>query len=150
MLLAAPRGLEAIRAAFGEPGEAICSAGRCRLPKPLPLGWKPETSVSSFACHKLLEDNFTEVFQRIHSEGFWGDLKSFDGAYNYRALRGATRLSLHSWGVAIDLNAEHNKLGTEGSMSKDVVRIFMEEGFLWGGHFVKRKDPMHFQYASGY
>jgi hypothetical protein len=35
-------------------------------------------------------------------------------------------------------------------MDPDVVAIFQHFGFLWGGEFHLRKDPMHFQYATGY
>ena len=30
-----------------------------------------------------------------------------------------------------------------------IVQIFEKHGYYWGGRFVKTKDPMHFQYATG-
>jgi hypothetical protein len=35
-------------------------------------------------------------------------------------------------------------------MNLQVVAVFEHFGFLWGGDFRGRPDPMHFQYATGY
>jgi D-alanyl-D-alanine carboxypeptidase len=56
-------------------------------------------------------------------------------------------LSVHAWGIAIDLNAASNKPGSRGDMDERVIKIFCEHGFYWGGNF---GDPMHFQFAVGY
>jgi hypothetical protein len=53
---------------------------------------------------------------------------------------------MHSWGIAVDHNANTNLLGAEGDMSQQIVEIFESEGFYWGGRF-KRKDPMHFEFT---
>lgn len=149
--LKAPKGVLEIMKTFGAPASPSCYSGRCMLPAPLKIGWEQEKTIGAFACHRLLSDRFQEVFQRIHSEGFWEDLRTFDGCFNDRDMKGSkTRRSTHAWGIAVDLNAAENPLGEDGSLSKDVVRIFLEEGFIWGGHFEKRRDPMHFQFASGY
>jgi hypothetical protein len=53
-------------------------------------------------------------------------------------------LSLHSWGMAVDLNVPENQRGTAGHMNRQVVAIFKKWGFAWGGdwHYT---DPMHFE-----
>ncbi len=53
-------------------------------------------------------------------------------------------LSLHSWGIALDLNVPGNQRGTVGEMDRQVVAIFKKWGFAWGGdwHYT---DPMHFE-----
>jgi hypothetical protein len=55
-------------------------------------------------------------------------------------------LSLHTWGIAVDLNVPGNQRGTTGEMNRDVVAIFKKWGFAWGGdwHYT---DPMHFELA---
>jgi hypothetical protein len=54
-------------------------------------------------------------------------------------------------GIAIDLNSETNQQGTKGSMDANLVAVFQSAGFSWGGAWEgKTKDPMHFQFCTGY
>lgn len=53
-------------------------------------------------------------------------------------------LSLHSWGIAVDLNVPGNLRGTVGEMNRQVVQIFKNWGFAWGGDW-NYTDPMHFE-----
>ncbi len=53
-------------------------------------------------------------------------------------------LSLHSWGMAVDLNVPGNLRGTAGEMDRRVVAIFKRWGFAWGGDW-NYTDPMHFE-----
>jgi len=55
-------------------------------------------------------------------------------------------LSMHAFGLAIDLNVSTNQLGTEGDLDPRIVRIFERWGFTWGGAWT-RPDPMHFELA---
>lgn len=55
-------------------------------------------------------------------------------------------LSLHSYGIAVDINWKHNKVGTAGNIPKGVVDIFKGFGFTWGGEWKTAKDPMHFEF----
>ncbi|MGA8210254.1 MAG: M15 family metallopeptidase [Nocardioidaceae bacterium] len=59
----------------------------------------------------------------------------------------AKGLSLHSWGIAVDLNVPGNQRGTVGQMDRRVVAIFKRWGFAWGGDW-NYTDPMHFEMAS--
>jgi hypothetical protein len=56
----------------------------------------------------------------------------------------AKGLSLHSWGIAVDLNVPGNLRGTVGQMDRRVVAIFKRWGFAWGGDW-NYTDPMHFE-----
>ena len=56
-------------------------------------------------------------------------------------------LSLHSWGIAVDLNVPGNQRGTVGEMDRTVVTIFKKWGFAWGGDW-SYTDPMHFEMAK--
>jgi hypothetical protein len=59
----------------------------------------------------------------------------------------AKGLSLHSWGIAVDLNVPGNQRGTVGQMDRQVVAIFKKWGFAWGGDW-NYTDPMHFELAK--
>ena len=67
-----------------------------------------------------------------------------DWSYENRSVRGATSKSNHAFGLAIDVNALTNVLGTEGDMPEKVVAQWLVEGGEWGGHW-SRPDPMHFE-----
>jgi D-alanyl-D-alanine carboxypeptidase-like protein len=67
-----------------------------------------------------------------------------DWSYGNRAIRGETTKSNHAFGLAIDINALSNVLGTAGDMPVEVVEEWELEGGAWGGHF-SRPDPMHFE-----
>lgn len=81
----------------------------------------------------------------------WG-LHNFGGSYNYRPVRGSSRLSTHAFGASIDLDPGHNPLIPVGAPNKytmppAAVNAFKATGAFWGGDYKGRKDPMHFQYA---
>jgi len=68
-------------------------------------------------------------------------------ATNWRKKRGRKTRSLHSWGVAIDINPATNPLGsTETDFPPEFIQIMKSVGFRWGGDFTRRKDPMHFEF----
>ena len=157
-----PHGLKSIIKTFGDPRGAVDIQqpspdwgkkylARARLTVPLALGWKPDRTITSFRCHTLLVPIFERVFETLHEQGLDDAMTTFDGCYNYRLCRGGTRLSTHSWGIAIDLNAASNRMVTEGDQHRQLVALFRDHGFEWGGDWTgRRRDPMHFQYCTGY
>jgi hypothetical protein len=58
--------------------------------------------------------------------------------------------SLHSWGVAIDMGAATHALASGATWPPGILEALGAVGFFWGGHFKARKDPLHFQLATGY
>lgn len=68
-----------------------------------------------------------------------------DWSYENRTVRGAgTAKSNHAFGLAIDVNALANVMGTTGEMPAEVVTQWEIEGGDWGGDWA-RPDPMHFE-----
>lgn len=67
-----------------------------------------------------------------------------DWSYSNRDIRGETTKSYHAFGLAVDVNALTNVLGTAGDMPMEVVEEWELEGGAWGGRF-SRPDPMHFE-----
>ena len=67
-----------------------------------------------------------------------------DWSYDNRSVRGAKVKSNHAFGLAVDINALANPVGTPGDMPEEVVRQWEIEGGEWGGDW-DRPDPMHFE-----
>ncbi|MFH0710728.1 MAG: M15 family metallopeptidase [Pseudomonadota bacterium] len=77
--------------------------------------------------------------------------------YCYRVIKDTDRLSMHSFGIAIDLAPattqywkdeapnETDKIGYKNTMPMSIVRIFEKYGFIWGGRWY-HYDTMHFEY----
>jgi len=65
-------------------------------------------------------------------------------------VRGGSHPSTHSWGIAIDLEPDRYPLGCKERFPEEVVKVFRNHGFFYGGDFKDRKDPMHFQLVTGY
>ncbi len=113
--------------------------------------------VAGVRVHRKLAASLKAVFDDIAAQvgRDWTRLPPgavhFSGSYNYRAVRGSSRLSCHAFGAAIDMDAEHNPMNREhnrGTMSPLVIEAFKRQGWFWGGDFNSRQDPMHFQAAN--
>jgi hypothetical protein len=75
-----------------------------------------------------------------------------DWGYAFRMIRGSTdKLSNHSSGTAIDLNATKHPLGKAATFPSEKIPMIQalakKYGMIWGGDFRHRKDEMHFEIA---
>ncbi len=98
-------------------------------------------------CNKDMVAPLARAFTNLIQRKFAAELKTFDGCFNIRPQRGATSQSLHSWGIAVDVNAAWNSLGATPTLSTGFVKCFTDAGFDWGGNW-QRLDGMHFQLAK--
>ncbi len=98
-------------------------------------------------CNKDMVAPLTAAFKALISTGCVTELKTWDGCFNIRKKRGLASMSLHSWAIAIDVNAFENGLSQTPKLSKLFVSCFTNNGFDWGGTWT-RKDGMHFQLAK--
>lgn len=155
-----PNGLAEIRKVYGDPRPFMRDDGRIMaawerailapvtLPAPLLLGWDRTVTVRRISVHRVLAEQVSAIFTRIHKNGWWPLIESYDGCYAWRAKRSGSRLSVHAWAAAIDLNAESNPMGSgRGDMPSEIIAAFISCGWEWGGDW---SDPMHFQAATGY
>jgi LysM repeat protein len=161
--VAVPHGLQEIMDTFGDITKYIAVDGtlkpqweskylcRAKLPFPMRLSWDPSKEVRSIYCHVELKEILPEVFRAIEIQGMKGKVKTYGGCFNFRSKRTSGKLSTHSWGIAIDLNPETNAMGMRGDMYLGIVGVFKGFGFAWGGDWSGySKDPMHFQFCTGY
>lgn len=95
-------------------------------------------------CNYILHDPLRKAFQNLIDSNVFHELKTYDGCFNIRQMSGGGGLSVHSWGMAVDLNAATNPYGGNTSLSDVFVRCFADAGFEWGGLW-RTKDGMHFQ-----
>ncbi len=103
--------------------------------------------VEHFYLNKDMGAAVIAALYHVKERDLSDELKTFDGLYNIRAVRGSTvGLSTHSYGLAIDLNARENPLGGPVRFSRGFVECFLDAGFSWGGNF-HRVDGMHFSWA---
>ena len=73
-----------------------------------------------------------------------------DWGFNFRMIRGSTdKLSNHSSGTAVDLNATKHPLKKSGTFPSEKVPMIRalakKYGMMWGGDFRHRPDEMHFE-----
>jgi hypothetical protein len=72
------------------------------------------------------------------------------GAYNCRPIAGTRTPSNHSWGLAVDINWNHNPYSYtfRSEIPPSVVKMWNDAGWYWGGFYANRKDTMHFEYIG--
>lgn len=128
-----------------------------KLPFPMRIAWDKNTSVNSIRCHKDIAIPLTNVFNDILKQYGLENVKKlgidlFGGCFNYRNMRGGNDWSVHSWGLAIDLDPERNLLKETSKTArfarieyKPMIDIFYKHGFISLGR-EKNYDWMHFQW----
>jgi len=124
------------------------------FPFPMHLSWKPDHLVRRFQAHVKVGLVIIDALKEIAAykgEGYLEDnkLNYYGGCFNFRKMRGADKLSTHSYGIAIDINPHIAPFGRPGRQPDFIVKAFERRGFEWGGRW-RYPDPMHFQACTGY
>jgi hypothetical protein len=124
---------------------------RLNLPLEIQAAIQPIQKIKSIKCHCLLSDIFAAIFDEIVANNLIPHIHTIDGCFAFRPKRSGSELSVHCWGIAIDINAQTNLQGTNGDMATEIIALFKKFGFAWGGDWKgNKRDPMHFQFCSGY
>ena len=141
---------------YGKPNQNGTHLVSIKLPYPMRLAWDKETKVTTMRCHKLVADKFIAVFNELLSTYGLKKIQElgidlFGGCFNFRAMRGGSDYSRHSWGIAIDLDPERNTLEETDRTArfarpeyKEMIDIFYKHGFVNLG-VEKNYDWMHFE-----
>jgi hypothetical protein len=122
--------------------------------------------VSGIRIHRKLADNFqqvlTDIWNRVKVD-LGGNASESDirkrlhdlrldqhsGGFNFRFIAGTSKFSLHSYGIALDWDADHNPQGhSSHTLPNWWYDIWKAHGWTDGRHF-SNPDPMHVQFATG-
>src|SRR5262249_55380045 len=159
---AIPHGLEAIIATYGD-ASAYCdrkdvwevTALTMRpLPFPLPYAYAPDRTVGSVRAHHLIVGELVEAITECLDAHVPADRLVYGGCYCYRPKRASQEtLSVHAWGIAVDLDPANNKQGKvwrdDGIMlDARILNIFERRGWDAGARW-NHPDAMHLQWATG-
>lgn len=106
--------------------------------------------LGSVTGHKVLFPQLRGALAEVAARGLADEIhpEQYGGCYVPRFIGRdpAQGLSLHTWGIAVDLNVPGNQRGVAGEIDRTVVAIFKKWGFAWGGDWAWT-DPMHFELA---
>jgi hypothetical protein len=157
-----PHGLAEVVATFGDPLEHLNDKAAwerealvsLHLPRPLVYAYDESRFVTRVRAHRLIAQHLVDTLMACFDAGVPSDRLRYGGCYVWRAMRGASRLSLHTWGIAVDLEPAENPLGKpwrdDGKMLHPlIVEVFENHGWYWGNHFRSRADAQHWQWCTG-
>jgi len=118
------------------------------LPQPLLLSLGGEAKRIRF--HPAGAESLDRALHAIHEDGLWHKMGVYGGCFAVRTQRGsAIKWSVHTWGLALDIDVLNNPLGAVPKMDASLIQIFESYDFVWGGRWA-RPDGMHFQFCSNY
>jgi hypothetical protein len=102
--------------------------------------------LGAVTCNRAIFPQLKAALAEVVTRGLADQIHrdEYAGCYYPRFIAGTTQLSNHAFGLALDLNVPGNQRGTVGEMNREVVAIFKQWGFGWGGDW-RYTDPMHFE-----
>jgi len=86
-------------------------------------------------------------------------IQNIGGTFNWRKIKGTNRLSMHSFGMTIDINTKYSNywqwdcrctdetksIKYRNQIPQKIIEIFEKHSFIWGGKWY-HYDTMHFEY----
>jgi hypothetical protein len=161
-LPARPDGLAAVISTFGDPHkyldnpaawEAVTLA-LVRIPHPLIYAIDTGQLINRIRAHHLLVEHLADTLMACLAAGVPPGRLKYGGAYCWRLKRGVAQLSMHAYGIAVDLEPLENPLGQawvdDGVMlDPHIIEVFEARGWFGGYQFKDRSDPGHWQWVLG-
>jgi D-alanyl-D-alanine carboxypeptidase len=107
--------------------------------------------LGTVSCHRAMLPHLRGALADLARHGLARlvDPGDFAGCYAPRRIQPRGQLSLHAWGLAVDLNASRNPFRGRSHQDPRLVRTMERHGFTWGGRWPTRPDPMHFELRGG-
>lgn len=140
---------------YGDPGS---NQAICKVPYTMYLAWDLNSKVTQYQCHRLVKEPMERIWNRV-LEHYGYDkiidlrLHLWGGCLNVRRMRGGSAWSMHAWGIAVDMDPDHNQLrqnhktATFAKPEYDKYwEIIYDEGAISLGK-ERDFDWMHFQFA---
>lgn len=142
--------------------EAVYGAGREAIGKQLVnVAWMPRRGGTSVVkVHKRVAAALQAVsdeLEKVLPPDLAELAATTAGAFNWRTVRGSSRVSMHSFGIAIDVGVKKSdywdwkKPDAEGRYTWRnrfpwaIAEVFERHGFVWGAKWY-HYDTMHFEY----
>jgi hypothetical protein len=142
-----------MRALYGESAKAVRGAM-------VPVAWMSGHGGGRLSFNE--RHGAAEALRRVSAEldrlprRFHRYVVQTAGTFNWRRIKGTTRLSAHAFAIAVDINVKYTDYWRWAKRSDahpeyrnrvpyEIVEVFERHGFIWGGkwhHF----DTMHFEY----
>jgi hypothetical protein len=106
--------------------------------------------LGAVTCHRRMIPALRGAMAELRRRGLGRlvDPAEYSGCYAPRRIQPSGTLSLHAWGLAVDLNAASNPVGGESNQDPRLIRAMERHGFSWGGDFPTVPDPMHFEFRG--
>ena len=103
--------------------------------------------LGSVTCNRRLFPPLRRALRTLERRGLSSvvDPDDYAGCFAPRRIPGSGSLSLHAWGLAIDINAAANPRLGDSRQDRRLVRAMEDAGFTWGGRWPTVPDPMHFE-----
>lgn len=128
------------------------------LPYTMVIAWNTRQTVQRMTCHEKVADAMRGIFRRT-LEAYGVErvkalgLDMYGGCLNVRKTRGGSSYSMHSWGIAVDLDPANNQLRWSRERARfakpeyeEFWRIVEAAGAVSLGR-ARNYDWMHFQFA---
>lgn len=98
---------------YGPVGES--NLVRVNFPYTMRIAWDLNSKVNSTRCHKKVAESTQKVLEAVLNHYGVDAIKAlkldlFGGCYNNRPIRGGSKPSMHSWGIAYDFDPTRNQL----------------------------------------
>jgi peptidoglycan hydrolase-like protein with peptidoglycan-binding domain len=83
-------------------------------PYPMRIAWNLKSKTNKITCHEKVAESLLVVLNNVKSA--YGkdisrlNLDVFGGCLNVRPMRGGSKMSTHSWGIALDFDPVNNQL----------------------------------------
>ena len=126
------------------------------------INWCPKLAGQKIMVSKL--NGVDKAIQKISNElDQLPELKKYiiniGGTFSWRKISGTNRISMHSFGMTIDINTkfsnywqwdskrtdENVTLNYKNKIPQQIIDIFEKNGFIWGGKWY-HYDTMHFEF----